>query len=68
MAFRQQIVDLVRAGRTSAELANEFEPTAQPIVTWIDRNLGASKNMENGTTLGAGKLREWTLYAGAFTK
>ncbi len=29
--FRRQIVDLVRAGRSSEELAGEFEPTAQSI-------------------------------------
>ena len=29
--FRRQIVDLVRAGRDPAELAREFEPTAQSI-------------------------------------
>ena len=29
--FRQQMVDLVRAGRTPEELSREFEPTAQSI-------------------------------------
>jgi transposase len=33
--FRQQILELVRAGRTPAELAKEFEPTAQTIRNWI---------------------------------
>jgi len=32
--FRQQIVELVRAGRISEELAKEFEPTAQTIHNW----------------------------------
>jgi transposase len=27
-AFREQILELVRAGRTPEELAKEFEPTA----------------------------------------
>ena len=33
--FRQQILELVRAGRTPDELAAEFEPTAQTIRNWI---------------------------------
>ena len=33
--FRRQIVDLVRAGRDPADLAREFEPTAQAIRNWI---------------------------------
>jgi transposase len=41
--FRQQMVELVRAGRTPGELAREFEPTAQAIRNWLkqaDRNEG----------------------------
>jgi transposase len=33
--FRQQILELIRAGRSPEELANEFEPTAQTIRNWI---------------------------------
>lgn len=33
--FRQQILALVRAGRTADELAREFEPSAQTIRNWI---------------------------------
>ena len=33
--FRQQMVDLVRAGRTPEELSREFEPTAQSITNWV---------------------------------
>ena len=33
--FRQQILELVRAGRTPEELAQEFEPTAQTIRNWL---------------------------------
>ncbi len=33
--FRQQILELVRAGRSPDELAQEFEPTAQMIRNWI---------------------------------
>ena len=33
--FRQQMVELVRAGRTPNELAQEFEPTAESIRNWV---------------------------------
>ena len=33
--FRQQIIELVRAGRTPAELSREFQVTAQTIQNWI---------------------------------
>jgi len=33
--FRQQIVELARAGRSPEELAREFEPTAQTIRNWV---------------------------------
>ncbi len=33
--FRQQMVDLVRAGRTPEELSREFEPAAQSIWNWV---------------------------------
>ena len=33
--FRQQIIELVRAGRTPEELSREFEPTAQTIHNWM---------------------------------
>ena len=33
--FRQQMVELVRAGRSPEELAREFEPTAQSIRNWL---------------------------------
>ena len=33
--FRRQMVDLVRAGRSTEDLAREFEPTAQSISAWV---------------------------------
>jgi len=33
--YRQQIIDLVRAGRNPEELAREFEPTGQTISNWV---------------------------------
>lgn len=35
LEHRQQIVELVRAGRNPEELAREFEATAQTIRNWI---------------------------------
>ena len=33
--FRRQMVQLLRAGRSPEELAQEFEPTAQSIRNWV---------------------------------
>jgi transposase len=33
--FRQQIIELARAGRTPAQLSREFGPSAQSITNWI---------------------------------
>ena len=33
--YRQQMVELVRAGRDPTELAREFEPSAQAIRNWV---------------------------------
>lgn len=33
--FRQQMVELVKAGRLPEELAQEFEPSAQTIRNWV---------------------------------
>ncbi len=41
--FRQQMVELVRAGRSPEELSREFEPSAQAIRNWLiqaDRDAG----------------------------
>ena len=41
--FRQQMVELLRAGRTPESLAREFEPSAQAIRNWLaqaNRNSG----------------------------
>ena len=36
--FRQQIIELARAGRTPAELSREFGPSAQSIANWIGQD------------------------------
>ena len=33
--YRQQLIDLVRAGRTPEELSREFEPSGQTIRNWV---------------------------------
>lgn len=33
--FRARMIELVRAGRSPEELAEEFEPTAQTIRNWL---------------------------------
>jgi transposase len=38
LEFRRQMVDLVRAGRTPEELAQEFEPTAKAIRNWVKQS------------------------------
>ena len=41
--FRQQMVELARAGRTPSELSREFEPSSQTIRNWVrqaDRDEG----------------------------
>jgi transposase len=43
LAYRERIIDLVRAGRTPGSLAREFEPSAQCIRNWVrqaDRDAG----------------------------
>lgn len=42
--FREQIIALVRAGRSPEELAEEYEPSAQTIRNWVtqaERDSGA---------------------------
>jgi transposase len=35
--FRRQMVELVRSGRDPADLAREFEPSAQAIRNWVQQ-------------------------------
>jgi len=49
--FRQQILELVNAGRTPQELAREFEPTAETIRNWIKQSkIDADQRPEGLTT------------------
>ena len=45
--FRQQMVELVRAGRSPSQLAKEFEPSEQTIRNWVaqaDRDEGRRRD------------------------
>ena len=56
--FRQQMIELVRAGRTPEELSREFEPTAQTIHNWVkqaDRDAG--RRLDGATSAERAELR-----------
>ena len=57
--FRQQMIELVRAGRTPGELGREFECSAQTIRNWvrqIDRDEG--RRHDGLTTAESEELRQ----------
>ena len=57
--FRERIVELVRTGRTPAELADEFEPTEPTIRSWIKQtHRDEGKSAEGLTTDERKELRE----------
>ena len=53
-AFRQQMVELVRAGRGVAELAREFGCNASSIHHWINAAAGANKGGSGSGSGGGG--------------
>ena len=58
--FRQQMMELVRAGRTPAALSREFQVTAQTIQNWVGqaaRNAGQPLPGKEG--LSATERRNW---------
>lgn len=48
--FRQQIMELVRAGRTPEELEKQFEPRAQTIRNWVSQADRDSGKRQDGLT------------------
>jgi transposase len=42
--FRQQMVELVRAGRNPEELSREFEPSADSIRNWVRQSGGKEES------------------------
>ena len=56
--YRQQIVELYRAGRKFSELAREFEPSEQTIRTWVKQSdLDAGSRTDGPTTQERDELR-----------
>jgi len=56
--FRQRLIDLVRSGRTPAELAREFEPSAQTISNWVKQaELDSGTRTDGLTTEERAELR-----------
>ena len=49
-AFRQQMVDLVSAGRSPESLSKELEPTAQAIRNWVKQDDLDKGRREDGLT------------------
>ena len=51
LEFQQQILELVRTGRTLNELAGEFEPSRETIHQWVKQaELDASERQDGLTT------------------
>jgi transposase len=48
--FRRQLLELVRAGRTPDELAQEFEPSSQTIRNWMAQAERDSGQRTDGLT------------------
>ena len=48
--FRQQMIELVRAGRTPGELAGEFKCSAQAIRNWVRQAERDAGRREDGLT------------------
>ena len=50
--LREQMVELVRSGRSPEELAREFEPSAQAIQNWVDQAARDAGRGDGGLTSG----------------
>jgi transposase len=48
--YRQQILELARAGRSAEELSKEFEPSAQCIRNWIKQDEVDRGQRQDGLT------------------
>lgn len=48
--YRQQIIELVRAGRRPEELSREFGPTAQTIQNWLKQSERDEGRRHDGLT------------------
>ena len=58
LEFRQQMVELVRSGRSPGSLAKEFEPSAQTIHTWVKQaDLDSGRRHDGLTTSERAEIR-----------
>jgi transposase len=48
--FRRQLIELVRVGRSPESLAQEFEPSAQTIRTWVKQAARDAGDRTDGLT------------------
>ena len=48
--FRQQMVDLVKSGRTPEALSRDFEPSAEAIRHWVRQSAGGESRGDDGLT------------------
>ncbi len=56
--FREQIIELVHAGRSPKELAREFEPSEQTIRNWVKQaELDSGRRTDGLTTEERGELQ-----------
>ncbi len=56
--FRQQMVELVRSGRSSGALAKEFEPSVQTIHSWVKQaDLDSDQRHDGWTTTERAEVR-----------
>jgi transposase len=59
LEYRQQIVELVRAGRSPKALAREFEPSEQTIRNWVKQaELDTGQRTDGLTTEERAELRQ----------
>jgi transposase len=48
--FREQIIELIRAGRSPRQLAREFEPCVQTIRNWVEQADLDEGRLSDGST------------------
>jgi len=58
--FREQILELVRAGRAPEKLAREFEPTAQTIRNWMAQAERDWSSPRSWATTSASSAADWS--------
>ena len=59
-AFRQQMAELVQAGKTPAELSREFGCTAQTILNWVGQAARDQGKLPGKDGLSSAKRKELT--------